>query len=85
MRSASAVGEEPTSTFAGFSAPVVAGHSNVLRLVRTPNGKTAAVLTGRTHLYEGRGVGPGGARGPDDGGRRRPHGAADQRLRRAEP
>ncbi len=39
----------------GFSAPVVAGHGGQLRLVRTATGATAAVLTGRTHLYEGRG------------------------------
>jgi purine-nucleoside phosphorylase len=49
------VGEAPTDEFAGFSAPVVAGHANLLRLVRTPTGKVAAVLTGRTHLYEGKG------------------------------
>jgi len=41
----------------GFSAPVVAGHSGRLRSV--PIGeKRALVLLGRTHLYEGRGVGP---------------------------
>lgn len=40
----------------GFAAPVVAGHGGALRLVRTPAGKVAAVFTGRTHLYEGRGV-----------------------------
>lgn len=40
----------------GFSAPVVAGHGGQLRGVRTPNGRIAAILTGRTHYYEGRGV-----------------------------
>lgn len=40
----------------GFVAPTVAGHGAQLRVLRTPTGKTAAVLTGRTHLYEGRGV-----------------------------
>ena len=40
----------------GFAAPVVAGHGGALRVVRTPNGKLAAILTGRTHFYEGRGV-----------------------------
>ncbi|HIT74628.1 MAG TPA: purine-nucleoside phosphorylase [Candidatus Avipropionibacterium avicola] len=39
----------------GFSAPVVAGHGGQLRVVRTATGAIAAVLTGRTHLYEGRG------------------------------
>lgn len=38
----------------GFSAPVVAGHGGQLRVVRTPNGRTAAILTGRTHYYENR-------------------------------
>jgi purine-nucleoside phosphorylase len=40
----------------GFSAPTVAGHDGQLRVLRTPNNRLAAVLTGRTHLYEGRGV-----------------------------
>lgn len=40
----------------GFSAPVVAGHGGVLRVVTTPNDRTAAVLTGRTHFYEKRDV-----------------------------
>ncbi|MGO4955990.1 purine-nucleoside phosphorylase [Luteococcus sp. Sow4_B9] len=42
----------------GFSKPVVAGHGGSLRLARTPRGKVAMVLTGRTHFYEGRGVEP---------------------------
>jgi len=40
----------------GFAEPTVAGHGGELRVVRTAGGKLAAVLTGRTHLYEGRGV-----------------------------
>ena len=44
------------STLPGFSAPVVAGHSG--RILSVPIGdKRALVLLGRTHLYEGRGVG----------------------------
>ena len=42
----------------GFNAPVVRGHGGALRVVRTGSGRTAAVLTGRTHYYEGRGVAP---------------------------
>ena len=40
----------------GFAQPTVMGHGGELRVVRTSAGKTAAVLTGRTHFYEGRGV-----------------------------
>ncbi len=40
----------------GFLPPVVAGHGGRLVLVRTPNDKIAAILTGRTHYYEKRGV-----------------------------
>ncbi|QLQ16469.1 MAG: purine-nucleoside phosphorylase [Micropruina sp.] len=50
------VGECPLAELPGFSAPVVAGHGGALRLVRTPSGKLAALFTGRTHFYEGRGV-----------------------------
>lgn len=42
----------------GFSKPVVSGHGGELRLVRTAAGKVAAIFTGRTHFYEGRGVDP---------------------------
>lgn len=42
----------------GFSKPVVDGHGGQLRIVRTPNDKIAGIFTGRTHLYEGRGVDP---------------------------
>lgn len=40
----------------GFSAPAVAGHGGQLLVLRTTAGKVALVFTGRTHLYEGRGV-----------------------------
>ncbi|SDT22626.1 purine-nucleoside phosphorylase [Friedmanniella luteola] len=40
----------------GFAQPTVVGHGGELRVVRTANGKTAALFTGRTHYYEGRGV-----------------------------
>lgn len=50
------LGECPLAELPGFAAPTVAGHGGVLRLVRTPNAKVAAVFTGRTHFYEGRGV-----------------------------
>lgn len=42
----------------GFSKPAVSGHGGDLRVVRTAGGRTAAIFTGRTHLYEGRGVAP---------------------------
>lgn len=42
----------------GFAAPIVRGHGGALRVVKTPTGMTAAVFTGRTHFYEGRGVAP---------------------------
>lgn len=48
--------ELDVATLPGFSAPVVAGHSG--RILSIPIGdKRALVLLGRTHLYEGRGVG----------------------------
>ena len=48
--------ECPLDELPGFAAPVVAGHGGALRLVRTPSGSLATIFTGRTHLYEGRGV-----------------------------
>lgn len=42
----------------GFSKPVVSGHGGRLLVVRTGSGRTAAVFTGRTHFYEGRGTDP---------------------------
>ena len=50
------VGSCALAELPGFAAPIVAGQGGMIRLVRTPNDKIAAVLTGRTHLYEGRGV-----------------------------
>ena len=50
--------ECPLTELPGFSAPVVAGHGGVLRLVRAPSGSLTAVFTGRTHYSEGRGVAP---------------------------
>ncbi len=52
------IGALPLHSVPGFSAPVVAGHGGELRLLRTATGKVAAVFTGRTHFYEGRGVAP---------------------------
>lgn len=52
------IDECPLDELPGFSAPVVAGHGGVLRLVGTTSGSIAAIFTGRTHLYEGRGVAP---------------------------
>jgi len=40
----------------GFTRPVVAGHGGEALLTKLDSGKTALVLTGRTHLYEGRGA-----------------------------
>lgn len=48
--------ELPLHAVPGFAKPVVDGHGGMLRIVRTLVGKTAAVFTGRTHFYEGRGV-----------------------------
>lgn len=50
------IGQCPLADLPGFAPPVVAGHGGTLRAVRTQAGKTALVFTGRTHLYEGRGV-----------------------------
>src|SRR5689334_12962608 len=50
------VGSCPLAELPGFAAPTVVGHGGTLRVVTTGGGKTAAVFTGRTHLYEGRGV-----------------------------
>ena len=50
------LGEIPLGEVPGFTQPVVSGHGGMLKLVRTMNSRVAAILTGRTHLYEGRGV-----------------------------
>lgn len=52
------IGEIELGDAPGFSKPVVSGHGGALKLVRTPVGKIAAIFTGRTHYYEGRGVDP---------------------------
>lgn len=52
------VGECELAELPGFAKPVVSGHGGALRLLRTPTGKIAALFTGRTHFYEGRGVAP---------------------------
>ncbi|MFZ1282528.1 MAG: purine-nucleoside phosphorylase [Propionicimonas sp.] len=52
------LGAVPLADLPGFEAPVVAGHGGDLRLIRTSAGKLAALFTGRTHFYEGRGVEP---------------------------
>lgn len=50
------LGECPLDELPGFARPTVEGHGGVLRIVRTANRKLAAIFTGRTHLYEGRGA-----------------------------
>ena len=65
----------------GFLAPTVAGHGGTIRSVPVGE-RRALVLLGRTHLYEGHGVGAGGARGAHRRRGRLPHGGADQRRRR---
>lgn len=52
------LGELKLGDVPGFSKPVVTGHGGRLIAVRTPAGKVAAVFTGRTHYYEGRGADP---------------------------
>lgn len=52
------LGEIELGSVPGFSKPVVSGHGGALKLVRTAGGKVAAIFTGRTHFYEGRGVEP---------------------------
>lgn len=52
------VGSIELGAVPGFSKPVVSGHGGELKLVRTAAGKLAAIFTGRTHFYEGRGVEP---------------------------
>jgi purine-nucleoside phosphorylase len=48
--------ELPVTDLPGFAAPAVAGHTGRLRSV-TVASRRVLVLLGRTHLYEGRGVG----------------------------
>ncbi len=50
------IGQCELSELPGFAAPTVLGHGGALRVIRTTSGQVAAVLTGRTHYYEGKGV-----------------------------
>lgn len=50
------IAECPLAELPGFAAPVVAGHGGTVRALRTPSGRIAALFTGRTHFYEGRGA-----------------------------
>ncbi|MEO7589521.1 MAG: purine-nucleoside phosphorylase [Arachnia sp.] len=52
------LGELELGDVPGFSKPVVSGHGGRLLAIRTESGKVAAVFTGRTHYYEGRGADP---------------------------
>lgn len=52
------IGELDLAELPGFSKPVVAGHGGQLKVVRTAADRVAAIFTGRTHYYEGRGVAP---------------------------
>jgi purine-nucleoside phosphorylase len=47
----------PVADLPGFLAPTVAGHGGTLQSLVVGD-KRALILLGRTHLYEGRGVGP---------------------------
>ena len=47
----------PVTDLPGFSAPAVAGHAGRVRGVKCGD-RHVLVFLGRTHLYEGRGVGP---------------------------
>ena len=51
-----AVAEVPVADLPGFAAPTVAGHGGTVRSLRV-GGKRVLIMLGRTHLYEGRGVG----------------------------
>lgn len=52
------VGRAPLADLPGFARPVVAGHGGEALLLEPASGRRVLVLTGRTHLYEGRGVAP---------------------------
>jgi purine-nucleoside phosphorylase len=51
------VAELPVTELPGFAPPAVEGHAGRIRAVRVGD-RRALVFLGRTHLYEGRGVGP---------------------------
>ena len=52
-RIGTAVAEVPMAELPGFAPPSVAGHANVIRSVRTEDGRAVLVLLGRVHAYEG--------------------------------
>jgi len=60
LPAADALGESaaelPTADLPGFAAPAVAGHGGTVRSIRFGD-RRLLVFLGRTHLYEGRGVG----------------------------
>jgi purine-nucleoside phosphorylase len=74
-RLGAATSDVDVSTLPGFSTPVVVGHAGRIRSIPIGD-KRALVLLGRTHLYEGRGV------GADRGGGGCPTGGPDERGRR---
>jgi len=49
--------EIPVADLPGFLAPTVSGHGGTIRSVPV-GGRNVLVVLGRTHLYEGHGVGP---------------------------
>lgn len=49
--------ELPAADLPGFSAPAVEGHGGTVRSIQLGD-RRLLVFLGRTHLYEGRGVGP---------------------------
>ncbi|MFT4305944.1 MAG: purine-nucleoside phosphorylase [Microbacterium sp.] len=59
-RAADLIGETtatiPAERVAGFSQPVLEGHSGTLRSILTPGGARVLVIGARTHFYEGHGV-----------------------------
>ena len=74
-------GELAMAELPGFVPPTVEGHGGTIRSVRVGE-RRVLVLLGRTHLYEGHGVGAGGARGAHGRGRGLPHRRAHQRRGR---
>ena len=67
-RSGSRVASLPMTELPGFVAPVAEGHRGTVASYDV-GGVPTLVLFGRTHLYEGLGPRPGGARHPHRGGR----------------
>jgi purine-nucleoside phosphorylase len=49
--------EIPATDLPGFNPPAVAGHAGRIRVVRTASELDVLIFLGRTHLYEGLGVG----------------------------